>query len=271
MDAGSDRRNLVFLKLGGSLITDKDQERTARPEVIRRLAAEIAQARQETPGLQIVLGHGSGSFGHSAARKHGTRAGVYNQQEWRGFAEVWYQARALNQIIIELLVEAGLPVVAFPPSACLFARDGKPLLPDLVPFQAALHAGLIPVVNGDAVFDAIRGGTILSTEDVFVALAAVLRPARILLAGLEKGVYADFPACQHLLPELTPLSLEINRSGIQGSASVDVTGGMRQKVDEMLALAQQIPGLEALIFSGLEPGSLCEALLGAQPGTRIHA
>jgi len=37
----------------------------------------------------------------------------------------------------------------------------------------------------------------------------------------------------------------------------------------MLALAAEIPGLEVLIFSGLQPGAVREALLGATPGTRI--
>ena len=35
---------LVFVKLGGSVITDKTQPETARPEVIARLAGEIAAA-----------------------------------------------------------------------------------------------------------------------------------------------------------------------------------------------------------------------------------
>ena len=33
---------LVFLKLGGSLITDKDRPRTPRPDVLARLAASTA-------------------------------------------------------------------------------------------------------------------------------------------------------------------------------------------------------------------------------------
>ena len=36
--------NLQLLKLGGSLITDKARARAARPEVMRRLADEIAAA-----------------------------------------------------------------------------------------------------------------------------------------------------------------------------------------------------------------------------------
>ena len=62
-----------FLKLGGSLITDKRQPETPRMDVIERLAQEIAAARAANPSLQLVLGHGSGSFGHIYARQYGTR------------------------------------------------------------------------------------------------------------------------------------------------------------------------------------------------------
>ncbi len=64
---------LTFLKLGGSLITDKDSPHTARPEILRRLADEIVAARQSNPAMQLLIGHGSGSFGHMPAKKYGTR------------------------------------------------------------------------------------------------------------------------------------------------------------------------------------------------------
>lgn len=264
-------QELTFLKLGGSLITDKDQPHTARREVLQRLAQEIAAALQERPALPLVLGHGSGSFGHVAASKHGTRQGVQSREQWLGFAEVWTEARALNQIVVEALVSEGLPVIAFPPSAAVLAQDGKPIQWDLGPMRAALDAGLIPVINGDAVFDRQRGGTILSTEDLFLYLAHHLRPQRILLAGLEEGVWADFPACTRLIPALTPANFEAMASSIGGSASIDVTGGMLEKVRAMLSLAAELPSFQALIFSGRRPGALREALLGDSPGTVLSA
>ncbi|TLN00972.1 uridylate kinase, partial [bacterium] len=101
-----DDRELVFLKLGGSLITDKLTARTAHADVLARLAGEITAAISKKPGLRLVLGHGSGSFGHFAAKKHGTYDGVHSPAEWRGFAEVWKDARLLNQIVLEALLIA---------------------------------------------------------------------------------------------------------------------------------------------------------------------
>ncbi len=135
-------QNLVFLKLGGSLITDKQSASTARLDVLERLAGEIKAALGAEPDIRLVLGHGSGSFGHVPAKKYGTRQGVSTPEQWLGFAEVWEEARALNQIVIETLLAAGLPVIAFPPSAAVLAQDGKVLEWPLRPMLAALDAGL---------------------------------------------------------------------------------------------------------------------------------
>src|SRR5512143_3022207 len=104
--------SLVFLKWGGSLITDKSRPHTPRLEVLARLAQETAAALVQDPGLRLVLGHGSGSFGHVPARRYGTRSGVYTPEEWRGFTEVWKEAAALDRLVLDALHAAGLPALA---------------------------------------------------------------------------------------------------------------------------------------------------------------
>ena len=260
---------LVFIKFGGSLITDKDKPHTPRLEIIQRLAEEVAAARNRSPGLKLLLGHGSGSFGHIPANQYKTREGVHTHTEWHGFAEVWREARVLNQIVVDALAAVSLPVIAFPPSALIVAREGQPVGWDIRTIQMALDAGLVPLVNGDVVFDMVRGGTILSTEDVFAALATALHPSRVLMAGIEPGVWADFPACTHILERVTTASFSSIGRGLSGSNSIDVTGGMRQKVELMLHLAQRVGGLEALIFSGVDPGLVQYILEGGSSGTRI--
>lgn len=262
---------LTFLKLGGSLITEKTRPHTARSEVLARLAEEIAAARKEKPGQQILLGHGSGSFGHVPARRWGTRDGVRGDEAWRGFIEVWREAATLNRLVLQALEAAGLPALVFPPSACVVAEDGRPECWEVEPIQAALQAGLLPVVYGDAVFDRIRGGTILSTEDLFEFLAQRLRPRRILQAGLEAGVWEDYPACTRLIQEITPENLKEVERYLGGSAAEDVTGGMASKVHQSLAVTKSIPGLEVHIFSGVTPGSVFRALLGEPGGTTIRS
>jgi isopentenyl phosphate kinase len=262
--------NIQFLKLGGSLITEKDKPHAPRLEVIRRLAEEIAQARYDLPSLRLVLGHGSGSFGHVPAQKYGTRLGVRTPEEWQGFVQVWREASALNRLVVEALAEAGLPALSFPPSASVTAVAGRVSGWDLAPLQAALEAGLLPVLFGDVVFDTQLGGTILSTEDLFATLVDHVPPARLLLTGLEPGVWADYPACTRLLDQITPQDMKHLSPSLQGSGAVDVTGGMASKVALSMELAGRFPGLEVRIFSGEQAGAVYKALLGASLGTLIH-
>lgn len=268
-DPDSRFSNLVFLKLGGSLITDKQSPYTLRPQMLEQMAQEIAAAYRRNPALQLILGHGAGSFAHTPAKKYGTRLGVHTAEQWRGFTEVWWEAATLNRIVLEALHKEKLPAIAFPPSASVTAQDGKMAGWDLSAIESALKAGLLPVIFGDVIFDSVRGGTIFSTEDLFDHLATILHPQRILLAGIESGVWADYPLCKHLLCEITPASYaEIQRS-VSGSTATDVTGGMASKVKQSLALVQALPGLQVLIFSGEEAGNVANALAGENFGTCI--
>jgi isopentenyl phosphate kinase len=262
---------LEFLKLGGSLITEKDRPHTPRLEVLDRLAGEIAEALSRNTNLRLILGHGSGSFGHVPARRFGTRAGVHSPEEWKGFIEVWREAIALNQLVMEALQRAGLSALAFSPLSSVTAEDGVLCSWNLEPIQAALQAGLLPVVYGDVVFDLHRGGTILSTEDLFAHLARKLQPQRILLAGLERGVWLDFPVNSVLAAEITPENAGLMQLGLGGSAAPDVTGGMASKVQQSLALVQEVDGLSIEIFSGEPAGSILAAIGGARSGTLIHS
>lgn len=261
---------LCFVKLGGSLITDKKIAHTPKLETIKRLAEEIATVLRAQPDLRLVIGHGSGSFGHMAASRHGTQNGVRTSAEWQGFAEVWYEARALNQIVVESLHQAGIPVMAFPASACALSENKRLMRWDIQPLQRALSANLVPLLNGDVGFDLLNGGTILSTEDLFCYLARTLKPERILLAGMDEGVWEDFPTSTRLISQVTPEIFTQLNKGIQGSLSVDVTGGMFQKVNLMTELVEDKIIREAIIFSGAIPGNLQKVLSGERIGTSIH-
>lgn len=260
---------LVLLKLGGSLITDKKQPRTLRRETLARVADEIAAAINKRPSLRLVLGHGAGSFAHVSAKQHGTRQGVSTPGGWKGFVEVWWDAAILNRLVVEALNEVGLPAIALPPSAAIIASDGQVERWNLGPLEAALHAGLLPVIHGDVIFDISRGGTILSTEDLFSHLAQKLNPNRMLLAGIERGVWEDFPTRTTIIPNITPGNFQDLMPAIGGSTATDVTGGMVDKVEQCISLSRSLPGMEILIFSGDEPGTLLEVLLGSSHGTVI--
>ena len=275
-------KELVFLKLGGSLITDKTKPYTPLLDVMDDLALQIATTLQAQPNLRLILGHGAGSFGHVAASEYHTRDGypqasplIHRERDttednyWKGFAEVWYQASSLNRYVMEALHKAGVRAVALPPSSSVIASDGQVAVWETTPIRMALAAQMVPVIFGDVVFDEIRGGTILSTENLFVYLVKALNPERVLLAGLEEAVWEDFPARTRRIERITPQSFEKIKQGVGKSAAADVTGGMEAKVNEMLELVKQNPELKIQIFSGTVPGNLVRAMMGDLLGTEI--
>ena len=60
------RDNTIYLlKLGGSLLTDKNQPSSLREDVINRAIEQIIESNKN-----IVLIHGGGSFGHPIAKEY---------------------------------------------------------------------------------------------------------------------------------------------------------------------------------------------------------
>lgn len=264
---------LVFLKLGGSLITDKRAVETARLDVIRQAAATIATARIRNPGMRLVVGHGSGSFGHVFGRRYGTRTGVHTPEQWYGFAATADAAARLNRIVVSALLDAQVPAWSIQPGVALRCEDGRVVRGPEETVALALEHGLTPVVFGDVALDSIRGGTIASTEEIFEQLATRLAPQRLVLAGEVDGIFTADPLLHpgaQRLATITPATFSAIVDGLGGSHGVDVTGGMRAKVEQSLQMIRSNPGLEVVVCSGLQPGSLLHALCGEVAGTVIR-
>ena len=262
--------DLVFIKWGGSLITEKDKPLTQRAEVIKDLSLELADLIRDNPTTKFVLGHGSGSFGHSVAKQYHTFEGVHSSAGWQGFTEVWYTARTLNNIIMNSLQKSGIACMTFQPSSSFFTKNRQ--IQDYFdrPIIRALESKILPVVYGDVVFDEILGGSILSTEDIFNFLAKKLLPSKILLAGLEESIWSDFPEKNNRISKITNANFDLIKKNIGKSTSVDVTGGMIEKVRIMLDLINVIPNLKIAIFSGNTEGNITRAFKNQEIGTWLE-
>ena len=264
----------ILLKLGGSLITDKRTPECARLAVIEQLAAELAEARRRQPDLRLVIGHGSGSFGHLYGRRYGTRDGVNSAAGWLGYALTGDAAARLNRIVTAALLAAAIPAWSIQPGALVRCTDGRITHGAVDNITQALANGLVPVVYGDVALDDQRGGTIASTEEIFAWLLPHLRPQRVVLAGEVDGIYSADPLIDpaaERIAAITPATLAAVQQGLGGSHGVDVTGGMVAKVAESMAMVAAVPGLEVIICSGLVPGNLSRALSETivSVGTRI--
>ena len=258
----SGRLSVTLVKLGGSLITDKTKPRTVRKERLERLAVEIAAGWS---GGGLIVGHGSGSFGHPEAKAAGLVGGAGGRRldtaaDRMGIARTQAAAQTLHRLIVSSLVDAGVPAYSQPPSGFLVTGDGQPHGPPPEPLAAALRLGMAPVTMGDVAMDRRRGAAIVSTETGFEFLAGAL-PAlgievrRVLWLGVTPGVLdeAGLP-----IPRIDRTNIEAASAAAGGSPAVDVTGGMEHRLITAWRLARA--GIESLIIDGREPGLLQSAL-----------
>ncbi|HET9212027.1 MAG TPA: isopentenyl phosphate kinase [Thermoanaerobaculia bacterium] len=259
--------DLILLKLGGSLITEKARPETPRREVIARLAGEIARASR---GTRLIVGHGSGSFGHVAARESGIATGLRSADQLPGVSRTQERAAALHRIVIEALVEAGALPYSIAPSSCLISDAGRPAEIAAEPLLLALDRGLLPVLYGDVVMDRAWGVSICSTEKLFEILARTLLAhghtiRRALWLGETDGLY---DAEGKTVPRISSGDLEKAAGAIGAPAGTDVTGGMLHRVETALALARL--GVPSLLANGLVPGLLERAVRGEEvAGTEV--
>lgn len=248
-------KKITLIKLGGSVITDKNTPYKARIEVIRKLAKEINNS-----GLtSLVLAHGSGSFGHTSAQKHGGKKGYKSKL---GIAKVARDAMEINRIVMDVFIEEGLPVVSLRPMSMMFTEDGKLKLDLFKIIEEVLNQGLIPVVYGDVIWDKKWKSTIYSGETTLNEIGIYLlkkgyRINKIIQVGETGGVY-DLK--NKTIPLINKKNWKEIKKYLFKNKRADVTGGMEHKIEEALNIAKI--GIRTLLINGNKTNELLNAILG---------
>src|SRR4030065_1960481 len=134
----------IILKIGGSVITDKNGELAARTEVINRLAEEIAKANAKN----LIIVHGGGSFGHPTGQKYGINEGLKDDAQKVGFAETHHVMTVLNGLVMDALVWHEVPAVSITPSSCVITENGRIKFFEDTILKALLKMGFAPVLYG---------------------------------------------------------------------------------------------------------------------------
>lgn len=238
------------LKLGGSVVTRKDEPETVDDAQLGALAEAIAGHHDD-----LVVVHGGGSFGHYHASEHGvsTTAGSHDAAAARAIHGAMKQ---LNDAVVAALADRGVPAVPVHPfSAALRATSGD-LAFAADPIDTMLGEGFVPVLHGDVVAHARKGVTVLSGDEIVADLATQLGADRVGLCSAVPGV---LDADGDVVGRVEAFDDVVDALG--GSDATDVTGGMAGKVRELLALS-----VPAYVF-GVDDAR--EFLAGGEPGTRI--
>lgn len=247
----------VVLKLGGSLITEKDRPETLDEDALAAACDAIADALSGGAVERLVVVHGGGSFGHHHASEHGvsTTAGT---TDVTAVMDVHGAMRTLNRSVLSRLHDRDVPAVPVHPlslSARPAGTNGGLDLP-LSSTATLLDEGFVPVLHGDGVATAGEGVTVLSGDELVVELASGLDARRVGVCSTVPGVLDGDGG---VIPSID--SFDAVADALGASDTTDVSGGMAAKVRELLAL-----DAPASVFGA---DGLAPFLRGDDPGTRI--
>ncbi|MCZ7402377.1 MAG: isopentenyl phosphate kinase, partial [Candidatus Methanoperedens sp.] len=231
--------NLIILKIGGSVITEKGSISRAREAEIDRISHEIAAFRKDSDS-QLILVHGAGSFGHPQAMKYRLNEGFDAQGAYLTHASV----NVLNSKVVESLNNAGLHALPVHPLSSCLLENGKLIDFQLGQIKVMLEKGIVPVLHGDVVMDRTKGASVLSGDRIIPYLALFLKASKIGAGSDVDGVLDEKEA---VIKKITPFNFLDLKKSIKGSGSTDVTGGMLGKVSELLELASK--GVDSRIFN----------------------
>lgn len=265
---------MLLVKLGGSVITNKERECTFLPKTARRLVEEMRYG-----GGPMVVTHGGGSFGHKKAAHYKLREGLdealrgTERDQVAGFAEVQEDMRALNQNVIGLMNKFGLAAVTVPTCAVVSFSGGRLTKMDTYMFDRALAMGAVPVAFGDVVFDSKLTFTICSADDLMLALARKYRPERAIFVMDVDGIFDkdpyEYPG-SNLVTEVRSrkdLPPALRKAGSRKGVK-DVTGGIGAKAEVALAMASL--GVETILINGCVANRLNRTIKGQSIiGTRF--
>ena len=249
---------MQVLKLGGSVVTVKDEPKTPHMDNIRRLAEEI-KAAWPTP---LILVHGGGSYGHPVAKQYGIADGYSSERQILGYAKTHQAMVELNTIIVDALMNSGLPAVSVTPSTFIITTDGRIKSVNLEMIGQLVIKGFLPVLYGDAVLDKQKGFSILSGDQLAVKLATSLGATRLIYGADVDGVYTSNPKLvdEARLMENLPLDMLEGYVKIGQSLTTDVTGGMMGKVSEAAEAVKK--GVQVLIVNATKPDVIFKAIRG---------
>ena len=247
---------MIIVKLGGSVISNKNKPFSFNENVVENLAEEISQFYPEKKFLVV---HGGGSFGHPLAKKYELRKGL-NEERKVGFSYTHEAMLELNKKIINIFLEKNLPAFSVSPSSIFLIEKGEIVDGWLKIIEELLDKDFIPVLFGDVAIAKDKGIDILSGDQIISFLANKMKPEKVIFLMDVDGIYTKSP--EEKDAELIEVIDEKLKP--EGKAGVyDVTGGIKNKIEQALKMPCQV-----YFINGMIKGNLTKAIKGEKIGTR---
>ena len=234
---------MILIKLGGSIITNKEKPLSPRKKVVENIVKNLKKINES-----IIIVHGGGSFGHYWSVKYDMHTKP-KKYDIHGVAIVKNSMIDLNKIILNAFVKNNLNPYSLPPTN--FMSGNIPEVKKVKEIIEIAKSGLIPITYGDVLWYGNKKTYILSGDKIMTHLAKILKPRLAIFVLNEDGLYSDLKT-KKLIYELKGENPKISEN------KMDVTGGMMRKVDEAFIIAKS--GMNVFFVNGNKPERIVKAV-----------
>ena len=236
---------MILIKLGGSIITNKEKPLSARRKTIGNILNQIKRIREP-----MILVHGGGSYGHYWSVKYDmhTKPAKYDM---RGVSIVKNSMIDLNKIILDSAVKNRINAYCLPPTD--FMNGNKPIKNKILTINEIAKSGLTPVTYGDALWFGKKKSYILSGDVIMSMIGKILKPRLSIFVLDVDGVYSNTKS-KKLIRDFKKEKPIISKN------KIDVTGGMTRKITEATNMSKS--GLKVFFVNGNKPKRILDAVSG---------
>jgi isopentenyl phosphate kinase len=236
---------MILIKLGGSIITNKQKPLSPRRKTIDNILKEIGKIKEP-----VIIVHGGGSYGHYWSVKYDmhTKPAKTNP---KGVAIVKNSMVELNKIILDSAVKNRINSYCLPPTD--FMNGNIAIKSKILTINDISKSGLTPITFGDALWFGQKKSYILSGDVIMTTIGKILKPRLSLFVLDVDGVYSDLKT-KKLIHDFKKEKPEIKNN------KRDVTGGMTRKIAEASNMAKA--GLKIFFVNGNKPKRISDAVSG---------
>jgi len=259
---------LVLVKLGGSVITNKDKPLSPNLRNIGNISKQLARALKEDKTLRLVLIHGGGSFGHYYAKKFGLGTRITQSTSPEGLARTSMAMIELHSILLKELCRAGvycgtiLPIELFSmlDNPILITESGRRRVDSL------FDNGLVPITFGFVNLEG-KNSYVISGDTISLALASAFPISKTIFVMDVDGVFPSSKLKGAIVKDLARENFSIEGSG----QKFDVTGGIKSKISTGFEIADR--GSDVYFVNGAKPSRLLRVFQDSNRvvATRIYS
>ncbi|MFC4032601.1 isopentenyl phosphate kinase [Streptomyces polygonati] len=244
---------ITLVKIGGSVLTDKQRPLFFQDAYAHRVAADIRMSRTVP-----VIVHGTGSWAKAIGRHYYIDGGW--TRDLTGFQMTALRIRRLQEALAAVLRDEGVVCSPIQANAVFHRTDGVLDFYDTEPIRRLVEAGVSPLLCGDVLVEGPSKFRVVSSDAIAVTVARRMPVSACVFATDVDGVWDP---TGRIMPEVTQPDLAVSDSDRR-----DVTGGMSAKIAAALSIART--GARTTIVNGRVRGRVRDALAGRSViGTRV--